>query len=124
MLSLSEAMAAWQAGLIVGGDVLVWSLICALSARLIVRRRKPTPPCNRNPSEADAARIDSIARLGETIGASMNRHGIRMADVMIGALVAGTVLGASPALRERVLHPRRNPSGSSGAKAQRRTDRR
>jgi hypothetical protein len=123
-LSLSEVMAPWQAGLIVGGGVLMLSLIGALSARLMVRRRKPAPPSNKNPSAADAARIDSIARLGETIGASMSRHGIRMADVMIGALVAGTLLGASPALRERLLHPRRNPSGRSGASSQPHTDRR
>jgi hypothetical protein len=119
-LSLSERMVPWKAGLIVGGGVLILSVIGALSAGFLVQRRKTTQPSSKSQSAPDAARIDSIARLGETIGASISKQGIRTVDVMIGALVAGALLGASPALRERLLRPGRRRSASSGSDLDRR----
>ena len=111
--SLRQGMAAWQAGLIVGGGVLVLSLIGALSARFFVHRRAATQQSSTNQPAPETVRIDSIAHLGETLGASVSKHGIRMADVMIGAMIAGTLLGASRALRERLLGPRRCRSRGS-----------
>lgn len=107
-LSLSERMVPWKAGLIVGGGVLVLSVIGVLAAWLFVHRRKSQHAPN-------AAGIDGIARLGEAIGASIGKQGIRTADIVIVALIAGAVLGASSALRERLLRPGRCRSASSGS---------
>lgn len=118
-LSLREGMVPWKAGLIVGGGVLVLSLIGALSARFLVHRRKATPPSGKSQPAPEAARIDSIARLGETIGASISKQDIHTVDVLIGALIAGALLGASSALRERLLSPKRYRSSRLGAKPDR-----
>ncbi|MGC1951712.1 MAG: hypothetical protein WA970_03895, partial [Gammaproteobacteria bacterium] len=69
----------------------------------------------------EAAGIDRIARLGETIGASISKQDIRTVDVMIGALIAGALLGASTALRERLLDPGRWRSRRSASKPDRHT---
>lgn len=120
-LSLREGMVPWKAGLIVGGGVLVLSLIGALSARFLVHRRKATQPSGKSQPAPEAAGIDRIARLGETIGASISKQDIRTVDVMIGALIAGALLGASTALRERLLDPGRWRSRRSGSKPDRHT---
>jgi hypothetical protein len=120
-LSLREGMVPWKAGLIGGGAMLALALIGALSARLLVHRRKATQQAGGNQPPREAARIDSIARLGETIGASICKQGIRATDVVIGALVAGVILGARPALRQRLLRPRRCGSRRSGSHPDRRT---
>jgi hypothetical protein len=104
--SLREILPAWQAGLIVGGGLVAIALLVTLIVVLVIlkwskkagRAEKKPPPVQEQ--------LDDIAHLGETIGASLGK-GVRTTDVMIAALVAGTVLGASPALRDRLFRRRR-----------------
>ena len=113
-LSLSEALTAWAAGLIVGGAILILSLIVAWIAWLYTRKPKQPQAPNQPPAQSAEAQamVDTAAHRGEVVGASLSKSGIRTTDVMIAALVAGTILGGSPALRNRLLRRRRNDSYS------------
>jgi len=112
--SLREALEPWKAGLIVGMGTLLLSLIGALIVWIVMLRQKPatTDSTQVPPEEAE---IDTITHLGESIGASLFKNGIRTTDVVIAALVAGTVLGASPALRDRLLRRRQSTSEKSSS---------
>ena len=116
-LSLSEVVAPWAAGLIIGATLVVLSAIGSLIVRYFVLRQNAGESSGSGKSSVREADVDTIAHLGETIGASLIKNGIRTTDVMIAALVAGAVLGASPALRNRLLRRKRYPGGgpSSGS---------
>ncbi|MCG6969048.1 MAG: hypothetical protein LJE85_04685 [Gammaproteobacteria bacterium] len=118
-LSLSEVFVPWVAGLIVGCGILLLSLLGAWLT-ILYWRSTPQPQAPIEPPEENTEAqtlVDTATHLGEIVGASLSKSGIRTTDVMIAALVAGTILGASPALRERLLKrkrygplpPRRSP---------------
>jgi hypothetical protein len=65
--------------------------------------------------------VENVAELGRTLGRDLSQYGIRTSDVMLGALLAGTLLGASPALRDRLFGRRGNPRGSAVRNPDRRT---
>lgn len=106
--SLSAGLAPWAAGLIVGCVLILLSLvgmwITVLYWRNTYQHRISKQPNGGN-SEAQSPEaqtmIDTAAHLGEITGASLSRSGVRPTDVVIAALVAGTILGAAPVLRKR-----------------------
>jgi len=109
-ISLSTQYTPWIAGLIVGGVVLVLALIVTL---FVWRMTHPHVSTSTRPTvaETDAPppskrQVDAITRMGEDIGAGLKNGQVKTIDVLIAALVAGTVLGASPALRHRILQRR------------------
>jgi hypothetical protein len=116
-IALSETFTPWEAGLIVGGAILVLSLVGALIARFVVLRRKPAQPSGAQMPRPEEAYVDAITHLGETIGAGLFKNGIRTTDIVIAALVAGTVLGASPALRDRLLRRKGRSSAKSSTES-------
>lgn len=107
--ALAQVMAPWSAALIVGGILLGVALIGALGAWLVWRQRygairsQPEPADEGAPGEARERRVDMARRLGEDLGRSLGHRGVRTSDVVMAALVAGAVLGASPALRDRLF---------------------
>lgn len=121
-LSLRAEYSPWEAGLMVGGTLLLLALIGALVSWLILTRQpnaRPLPsiapelsvppPAEIAPTLVDPA-VANLVQLGERVSASLRGSGIKTVDVMIGALVAGVVLGGSPGLRSRVGAPRRRSS--------------
>jgi hypothetical protein len=109
-LSLSDTLVPWAAGLIVGSGLLVLSLFGTWIALLYSRKATQAQTPEKQPAEENTqaqTMVDTAAHLGEIVGASFGRSGIRTTDVVIAALVAGTILGASPALRKRLLHRKR-----------------
>jgi MFS family permease len=117
-LSLREIMLPWQAALVVGGALLAISLIGVLCARfLLVRRPRaaarkadaPNPPHEQAP-------LESMADMGRRIGADLSRNGVHPADLLLGALLAGALLGASPGLRDNLLRRRQGPCGHAAKK--------
>ena len=106
--SLSEFYTPWIAGLIVGSVILILSIIGALTVWYATR-----PPemiqqhYHSNEPPPQETQIDAVTHIGEHIGASLNNGRIKTTDVIIAALVAGTVLGATPALRQRILQRKR-----------------
>ncbi|MDZ7750356.1 MAG: hypothetical protein U5S82_01570 [Gammaproteobacteria bacterium] len=108
-LALAQVMAPWSAALIVGGALVGVALLGALGVWLILRGRhdgaasQSAPPAAGAPADADERPVDMAARLGEDLGQRLGRRGVRVSDVMVAALVAGTLLGASPALRARLF---------------------
>jgi hypothetical protein len=111
-VSLCESLSAWLSGLIVGGAILLPALIAMLILRYSMRNnaKSQARPSDPGPAEMESAQVDNITHLGEVVGSAMSKRGVRTTDVMIAALVAGTVLGAAPALRRRRhrQHPRRH----------------
>jgi ABC-type nitrate/sulfonate/bicarbonate transport system permease component len=110
-------MQPWEAGLIIGGVILLLSVLGIWITIAVWNKRTQTqlpekPALSTGESQAS---VDSVAHLGEIVGASLSKSGIRTTDVMIAALVAGTILGASPSLRRRLSNRKRhkNPSHSS-----------
>lgn len=116
-LSLRAEYSPWEAGLIVGGTLLLLALIGALISWLIFARQsfvRPLPPLQVSvppPAAVAPAMVDpavtNLVQLGERLGSSLRGSRIRTVDVMIGALVAGIILGGSPELRQRVGGQRR-----------------
>lgn len=116
-LSLRAEYSPWESGLMVGGTLLLLALIGALVSWLILTRQsaaRPSiapelsvpPPAEIAPTLVDPA-VANFVQLGEQVSATLRGSGIKTVDVMIGALVAGIVLGGSPGLRSRVGGPRR-----------------
>lgn len=125
-LSLRVAYSPWEAGLIVGGTLLLIALVGALVAWILFQRRpKLGPPLNTPSVRAAAASaataaadhttasppppgitepgVASLIQLGEQLGDTVRGFGIRKKDILVGALVVGVVLGGSPELRRRVF---------------------
>lgn len=115
--TLIETMEPWAAGLIVGGVLVVAALLGVWITVAIWNKRPPTQPSENTPVATVAAQttVDTAAHLGEFMGSKLSRSGIRITDVAIAALVAGTILGASPSVRKRLSNRKRskNPPRSS-----------
>jgi len=103
--SLSVFYTPWIAGFIVGSVIIALSVIGALAVWFATRPPISEPPRKYASSmpPPQNTQIDAVAHIGEHIGESLNNGRIKTVDVIIAALVAGTVLGASPALRRRLL---------------------
>jgi len=104
--ALRETLAPWSAGFIVGGVMLVAAIAGVLAIWYSVRNKRGHSGTPAPESTSRSAQLDAVTHLGKTIGSSMNQRDVRTTDVMIAALVAGTVLGASPALREQLFRHR------------------
>ncbi|WP_405224815.1 phage holin family protein [Lentisalinibacter sediminis] len=104
-LALSIAMPAWAAALVTAGTLLVLALIAGLVANRYARQplRQPHGPQARQSRDRrpETPPVELAARMGRSLGENLNRRGVRSADVVIAALVAGVALGVAPALRER-----------------------
>jgi len=113
-LSLSEVMAPWAAGLIVGGVLLVISLIGVwiVISTWHKNTNHQTPEQSNFDYTATRSSIENAEHLGEIVGARVSRSGPRTLDVMIAALVAGTILGAGPSVRKRLSHRSRERNAS------------
>jgi hypothetical protein len=131
-ISLLDVVTPSMAGVIVGCILLVLSLLGALGTWLWARhirkqeqqpRQTTISPSVSSPPGERQVPVDTITIMGETIGASLNKNGIRTFDVMIAALVAGTVLGASPALRHRLRQRRFSSRTTPSAKREYNTTR-
>lgn len=114
-LSLRETFTPWQSGLIVGGIVLGLSILIALLAWFVSPRRSIPPIQSTKTPTSEENRMDTIEHLGETIGACIGRQNIKTTDVMLAALVAGAILGASPELRQRLFKRKSCKSDSSAS---------
>jgi len=106
--SLSESYTPWIAGLIVGAAVLVIALIVIAVARHMAQpgfsqQTKPRAAPAMEQAAPSQRQVDAVSSIGEHLGASLNNGRVKTIDVLIAALVAGTVLGASPALRNRLF---------------------
>ncbi len=107
--ALAQAIPPWSAALIVGAILLALALLGALVVRAMLRDGDTEAPSHPPPAGAGAPGageerpVDVATRLGEDLGQSLGRRGVRASDVVVAALVAGAVLGASPALRERIF---------------------
>jgi len=113
-LSLSEVMAPWAAGLIVGCVLLVISLI-GIWIIISTWHKNTNNQTSEQPNHDYAATqrsIENAEHLGEIVGAGVSKSGPRTLDVMIAALVAGTILGAGPSVRKRLSHRNRNRSST------------
>ncbi len=108
-LALAQVTAPWGAALIVGGTLLGVALLGALGLWLALRDghaaapSRPPPAAAGAPADAGEQPVDMAVRLGGDLGRRLGRRGVRTPEVMLGALVVGTVLGASPALRDRLF---------------------
>lgn len=104
--ALRQALMPWWAGLITGGSLLavavigIWALF-----RTQGGGREEHPPAEPAAAQ-NTPPVDAARRLGQGLGASLRQREVRTTDVVIAALVAGTVLGANPALRERLINAR------------------
>jgi len=123
--SLSALYAPWIAGVAVGGVLLLLSIAGLLIVSHLDHAKAPAQQPERALSEPPRRdpQIDTVAQIGEYIGASLNDGRIRTIDVTIAALVAGTVLGASPALRERIFRARSDAGANAPAPAREYTGR-
>lgn len=135
-LSLRQTYTPWEAGLIVGGALLLLALISALVAWIVFERHPIVrPPLTAALNAADAAAatmgaetpvppppvapvgagVADLLQLGEQLGNTIRGVGIRRMDLVVGALVAGVVFGGSSALRRGLLTPRRRRSAQEQA---------
>jgi hypothetical protein len=108
--SLIETLEPWAAGLIVGGVILLLSLLGIWVTIAFWKKRTHTQPPEKPPLTTAEAQttVDTAARLGEFMGSRLSKSGIRTTDVTIAALVAGTILGASPSIRKRLSNRKRH----------------
>lgn len=97
--SLAATMASWQASAIVGSTVLLLAVIGLLSAALVIRR----PGVSSRDPASGRETGDSAGRPAAAVSEAIAKSGIRTSDLVLAALIAGMVLGASPRLRERVF---------------------
>lgn len=118
-LSLRELFAPWKSGLIVGSVLAGLSLVGILITRFLIHGRNPRQSTN---TSAEDVPINSIASVGEAIGSGLreglHERGVRQIDLVIAAMVSGTVLGASPALRDRLFHSKKNISHGASSNPQ------
>lgn len=112
-LGLRVVLAPWAAALATGGILLVTAAAGLLAARLADGGVDAPAECVAD--EPREQPVDVATRLGEDLGAHLGRRGVRTTDLVFAGLVAGTVLGASPALRQRLF--RRDGGDRGGGSA-------
>jgi hypothetical protein len=109
--SLKQTMEPWEAGLIVGGAIILAAVILLAVIASVIRRQGQAPElpppshrihhAGRYPEPAAATDASSLLK---TAAAEMiGKVDIKARDIALGALVVGLVLGASPGLRRRVF---------------------
>ena len=104
--ALAETLAPWHAGLIVGCGVLLVTIIVLLCIALAIGQGgERVPPGNRGSgSQREAsASADAAGKLGSAVGDMIAKSPIKTSDIVLTALIAGMVLGASPGLREWIV---------------------
>lgn len=96
-LLLSPHLAAWAAALLTAVIVLALALQILLAAWLVARNKtvKPEP--------RDEARSDSGDDIARVMLEMMRKSNFNARDAALLALLAGTILGASPELRRQLL---------------------
>lgn len=104
--SLTEFWPPWQAGLAIAGAL---SVVALVLLSLVLRRRRPgkyeskaTLPQagpGEQPETPRQAEAESAMRFGEALGRTIKRCGTGPGDLILVALLAGVVLGASSTLR-------------------------
>jgi hypothetical protein len=88
-LTLSAQMPPWQAGLVAGGALVVVALlVLAIVAHAL--RLKPIPP----PAPIVSAPAAEATHLLQAAGEILGRSRLKLSDFIVGALVAGLVIGA------------------------------
>jgi ABC-type nickel/cobalt efflux system permease component RcnA len=107
-LSLETVLEPWAAGMIVGGAMILIALIALwVIARLIAKQGRTGALRPSSSSAFAAAAQPSGDNLPDTLRAGaremLGAANIRTSDIMIGALVVGLVLGASPRLRQSLF---------------------
>ncbi|BBA37183.1 putative uncharacterized protein [Methylocaldum marinum] len=106
-LSLEAVVEPWTAGIIVGCAMIVIAFVALwVIARLITKQGR-TPELPPRSSATLAAASPPPGAIPESLRATVSdvlgaAH-IRTSDIVIGALVAGLVLGASTNLRQRLV---------------------
>lgn len=106
-LSLEAVVEPWTAGIIVGCAMIVIAFVALwVIARLITKQGR-TPELPPRSSATLAAASPPPGAIPESLRATVSdvlgaAH-IRTSDIVIGALVAGLVLGASTNLRQRLI---------------------
>jgi len=111
-VTLCEIYSPWVSGLIVGATALLLSLLAILLLSISMRNvsRQKTESFGGQAPEREAresAQVDNVMHLGEALGSHLSQRGVRLTDVALAALVAGTVLGTGPALQRRRQNRRR-----------------
>lgn len=112
-LSLASVMEPWQAGGIVGGGMLLLvAIVLSIVVWLIGRHgRKPVRPPFSDSLDASSSgtmrRASAHSFVGAAVDEMLGRGSLKLRDVIIGAVVAGLVLGASPNLRQRIFSRRK-----------------
>jgi hypothetical protein len=118
-LSLAEVMQPWQAGAIVGSAVMLIAIILLVIAVLVIgwQRRTttgsvPLRGAAASPEGGPSSRNDGAGLLGMSVGDMLAKSNIKTTDIVLSALVAGMVLGASPRLRQWIFgHKREETKG-------------
>lgn len=100
-LALGVAMPAWAAALITAGILLLLALIAGLIANAYARKPLPRHADPARTRQTEVPPVELATRMGRSLGENLSRRGVRSADVVVAALVAGIALGVAPALRER-----------------------
>jgi hypothetical protein len=109
--SLKQTMPPWEAGLIVGGAIILVAVILLAVIASVIRRQgqgPELPPAthriHRAPRYPESAATGDASSLLKTAAAEMiGKANIKVRDIALAALVAGLVLGASPGLRRQVF---------------------
>lgn len=102
-LSLEAVLEPWTAGIIVGCAMIVIAFIAVwVIARLITKQgRTPELPSRSGAAPPSPGTLPESLRA--TVSDVLGAAHIRTSDIVIGALVAGLVLGASTNLRQRLV---------------------
>jgi uncharacterized membrane protein YjjB (DUF3815 family) len=106
-LSLETVMAPWLAGVIVGCTMILIAVIALwIIMRLFTKQGRPETLPSASTSTLAAAHQPSGTvpeALRATVGDVLGASNIKASDIVIAALIAGLVLGASGRLRERLF---------------------
>jgi hypothetical protein len=94
-LRIAEHYGAIAASLALGGAFLALSILCVLTVVVLHRRKPPPPPPRKSAPWNDPALLAAALDVGRTLG------GRRLASaVLLGAFVAGVLLGRPPRKRD------------------------
>jgi MFS family permease len=104
-VSLAEVMPSWQAGVIVGSGLLFLASILLLIIAWVITRQNRTMPRStplRGATVSSERVIDELAtQWGASVGEILAKSTIKPTDIVLSALIAGMVLGASIRARQR-----------------------